>query len=64
MNPLTEKRALDLNPQGIRKRGRLKQTWKRTVLGEAGKCGKTWNEVKRLAGNRVKWGCFTKILCS
>jgi len=31
---------LDWNLQGARRRGRLKQTWKRTILKEAGKCGK------------------------
>jgi hypothetical protein len=35
-----------------------------TVLEEAGKCGKTWNEVKSLAGNRVRWRCLTNALCS
>jgi hypothetical protein len=49
----TEKQALDWNLQGARRRGRPKQKWKRTVLEEAGKCGKTWSKVKRLAGNRV-----------
>jgi hypothetical protein len=28
---ITEKDALDWNPQGKRRRGRLKKTWKRTV---------------------------------
>ena len=32
---ITEKDALDWNPQGKRKRGRLKKTWKRTVEEEA-----------------------------
>jgi hypothetical protein len=36
----TEKQASNWNPQGAKRRGRLKQTWKRTVL-EAEKCGKT-----------------------
>jgi hypothetical protein len=36
---------------------------KRAVLEQAGKCGKTWSEVKRLAGNRVRWRCFTNALC-
>jgi hypothetical protein len=50
---------LDWNPQGARRRGRPKQTWKETVLEEAGKCDKTWSEVKKLAANRVRWICFT-----
>jgi len=36
----TEKQASNWNPQGAKRRGSLKQTWKRTVL-EAEKCGKT-----------------------
>jgi hypothetical protein len=49
-----EKKALERNPQGNGRRGRLKQTHRRTILEEAGKCNKTWSEVQRLAGNRVK----------
>jgi hypothetical protein len=39
-------------------------TWKRTVVEEAGKAGKTWKEVRALAQNRVLWGCFVEALCS
>jgi hypothetical protein len=59
-----EKRALDWNPHGARRRGKPKQTWKRTVLEEAGKWGQTWREVKRLAGNRVRRRFFINALCS
>jgi hypothetical protein len=38
-----EKQTLDWNPQGPRSRRRPKQAWKRTLLEEAGKCGKTWS---------------------
>ena len=38
------------------------KTWKGTVLEEAGKCGKTWIEVKRLAGNTVRRGYFTNAV--
>jgi hypothetical protein len=40
------KQALDWNPQGVRRRRRPKQTWKRTVVEEAAKCCETWSEVK------------------
>lgn len=40
-----------------------KQPWKRTVLGEEGKCCKTWSEVKMLGGNWVGQSCFTNALC-
>ena len=59
-----ERMALDWNPQGSRTRGRSKNTWKRTVLEEIAKEGKTWNEVKKLATNRVRWKYFVNTLCS
>jgi hypothetical protein len=37
--------ALNWNPKGQRKRGRPRMTWKRTVVEEARKAGKTWKEV-------------------
>jgi transposase len=40
-----EKQVLDWNPQGVRRSGRPKQSWRRTVVKEATKC-KTWSEVK------------------
>ena len=58
-----EKQALDWNPQGVR-RGTLKHTWKKILVEEAGKCGKTWGEVKCLAGYIVRWRCFSNGLCS
>ena len=58
------KNALDWNPQGTRKRGRPKITWKRTVVDEARKAGKTWTEIKALATNRVRWRLFVDALCS
>jgi hypothetical protein len=59
-----EKQALDGSPQGARGREKPKKTWKRTVLGETGKCGKTMNEVKRMTGNRVRWRNFTNSVFS
>jgi hypothetical protein len=59
-----EKAALEWNPQGVRKRGRPKKTWRRTIEDEAMEMGKTWGEVKRLANNRTRWKSFTDALCS
>jgi hypothetical protein len=42
-----------LNPKGCISRGRPTRLWKRTILEEAVKEGKTWNEVKMLAENVV-----------
>jgi hypothetical protein len=44
-----ERQVLDWNPQGQRKRGRPKRTWRRTVEEEIGKVGETWKEVGALA---------------
>jgi hypothetical protein len=53
--------ALTYNPQGKRKRGRPKQTWLRTTLKES---GKSFDEMKLLANNRVQWKSFVNDLCS
>jgi hypothetical protein len=46
------KAALLWNPQGSRKRGRPKSTWRRSVIKEA---GRSWNELSFLAADRQKW---------
>ena len=45
------KAALHWNPQGKRKRGRPKNSW-RSVIKEA---GRSWNELRFLAADRQKW---------
>jgi hypothetical protein len=52
MIPLKE--VLDWNPQGQWKRGRPKETWRRSVHEALGE-GKSWGEVKQLARNRIRW---------
>jgi hypothetical protein len=59
-----ERITLDWNPQGTRKRGRPKKTWRRSIMEEARKEGKTWREVKRLAADRSRWKNFVAALCS
>jgi hypothetical protein len=56
--------VLDWNPQGTRKRERPKKTWRRPVMEEAQREGRTWREVKRLAGDRSRWKSFMEALCS
>ena len=58
------KEALEWNPQGKRKRGRPRNTWRRSVLSEAKRIGKTWNELKVEARNRVRWRSTVTALCS
>ena len=58
-----EREVMDWNPQGQRKRGIPKQTWRRSVHNEALREGKSWNEVKHLARNRIRWQSFVDALC-
>jgi len=58
-----EREALDWNPQGKRRRGRPRQTRRRTVHSKALEKGKSWSEVKRMSGNRARWRCFVDALC-
>jgi hypothetical protein len=51
------------NPQGKWGRGRPKNTWWRTVLGEAKGMKKTW-AIKCDAKNRVWWSILVDALCS
>jgi hypothetical protein len=54
---------LDWNPQGKRRRGRLRHAWWGSVHSEALENGKSWNEVTRMAGNRNRWRRFVDALC-
>ena len=53
-NEAIEREVLDWNPQGKRRRGRPKQTWRRSVHNEALEKGMSWGEVKK-ARNRIRW---------
>ena len=59
-----KKTALDCNSQGYRRRGRLKRTWRRTIEDEIRNTGRSWNEVKGIAGDRNAWKLFMDALCS
>ena len=49
------KQALEWNPVGTRKRGRPKDTWRRSLEGELKRMGKSWKEVKKEAKTRNRW---------
>jgi hypothetical protein len=59
-----EKTASDWNPQGCRRRGRLKRTWRRKIDDEIRGTGRSWNEVKGIAGDCNAWKLFMDALCS
>ena len=48
--------ALTWAPEGKRKRGRPRETWRRTVERERCEMGfKTWTEAARIAIDRKRW---------
>ena len=59
-----EKTALDWNPQGYTRKGRQQRMWQRTMEDEIRGTGRSWNEVKRIAGGRNAWKLFMDALCS
>ena len=58
------RQAFDWNPQGKRKRGRPKQTWRRSVQDELKTVGLTWETSKRDAKDGKKWRATVEALCS
>ena len=58
------RQALEWNPQGKRKRGRPRQTWRRSLLEELKTAGKSWEAAKSIAGDRTKWKVMVEALCS
>ena len=56
--------SLKWNPEGVRKRGRPKKSWRRRVQKEFKNIGLSWEVVKRTAQNRVQWKSVVEALCS
>jgi len=59
-----EKTALYWNPQGYRRGGRPKRTWRRTIEGEVRNTRRSWKEVKGIAGDRNAYKLFMDAVCS
>ena len=55
--------ALEWNPQVFRRRGRPRQSWRRSLLDELAKKNITWLEAKKTAKNRVRWRSMVDALC-
>ena len=49
------RQALKWNPQGKRKRGRPRNTWRRDLEADTTKMGFTWNQIERMAQDRDLW---------
>ena len=58
------RQALRWNPQGKRKRGRPKNTWRRDLDADIRKMGYTWGQVEKAAQDRGKWKATVGGLCS
>ena len=57
--------ALTWAPEGRRKRGRPKTTWRRTVEKEMRTAGwKSWDHACRSAGNKKEWRISVEALCA
>ena len=61
---ITRQALFDWNPQGERKRGRPKMTWRRTITDELKIIPMSWEETKRNARDRKKWKATVEALCS
>ena len=49
------RQALRWNPQGKRKRGRPRNTWRRDLEADTAKLGYTWSQLERMAQDRELW---------
>ena len=58
------RQSLEWNPQGKRKVGRPRQTWRRSTDADVKAAGMTWAELKRASENRVRWRSMVAALCS
>ena len=56
--------ALRWTPDGKRKRGRPKETWRRTVEREMKENKMTWDQTHRLAQDRGQWREFVEAFCA
>ncbi|MBN3275678.1 CFDP2 protein, partial [Polyodon spathula] len=59
----TTRQALTWNPQGKRKRGRPRNTWRRDLEADMKRTGHTWGQLERLAQDRDGWRVFVGGLC-
>ena len=56
--------ALRWTPEGKRKQGRPKTTWRRTVEAEMRDLGSSWGELEKKAQNREEWRTLVLALCA
>ena len=56
--------ALTWTPEGRRRRGRPKITWRRTIEAEARMMNRSWRDLETLAQDRHEWGNLVGALCA
>ena len=54
--------AVEWKPEGHRKRGRPRMTWRRTVEAEATAMGHSWGTLRTLTQDRLRWREFVAAL--
>src|ERR1700729_712638 len=58
------RQALSWNPQGKRKQGRPRNTWRRETMKVLNCIGLTWKEIASKSKNREEWRDLVCGLCS
>ena len=58
------RQVLMWNPQGKRKRGRPKNTWRRDLEADIKQTGNGWQQLERIAQDRRRWRNVVDGLCS
>ena len=58
------RQSLTWNPQGKRRRGQLKNSWRRDTDTDLRMMGYTWKEVVQKTQVRVRWQAVVNGLCS
>ena len=58
------RQSLQWNPQGKRKRGRPRSTWRRDTMAEMERRGFGWKQLERVALDRSEWRSVVSGLCS
>jgi len=56
--------ALTWTPEGKRKRGRPKETWRRSIEKEIKNNGYTWGSLQKIAKDRQQWKSLVAALCA
>jgi hypothetical protein len=57
------KQALTWNPQGTRKKGRPRTSWRRTIAADLEVMGRSWGQTRQLAQDRQRWRRAVEALC-